>query len=176
MPLFVLAAPLTGVVAGSLFKPGTLMLLATPLVVWALPFLFAAYMRPVLSISFLTPLPPVWANDRFDQYFGFRPYLKEEYQAAAETLRRHGVRTIGIRSGFVTFEYPFWVAVKQAIPDARIVQLVGDEMESPQPGIDARVFLPDEPAGVVLPPGCYSVSLPHLTMILDRSPTRPRNP
>ncbi len=101
--LFVLAAPLLGLVAGRwrfrrLCLAGFALLLLT-----SAPWFLENCMKPLFGSRSVASRPRVL------QYFVLRPDLFKPYVQAAELIRARSPRNIGLIIGADSWEYPFWV-------------------------------------------------------------------
>ena len=113
LPLFILFAPLCGVVLAALPKPKLASIVVGLLLLASLPWMFYNDSRPLLgSTSILT-------TSRLDQYFVNRPNIETPYLDATQVIQSAGCRDIGLSFGGLdgwgyplgldAWEYPFWV-------------------------------------------------------------------
>lgn len=119
VPLFLLAAPLVGLVAGRL-SPN---LLAIPLCL----FLLDGSRRPVLE-NWLRPLRgprSIRHTPRDMQYFADMRQFSDlrEYQTAIRQLQESGCRSIGIDSNEFPLEYPLQALLLEHDPRTRFVHV-----------------------------------------------------
>ncbi len=168
MPWFVLSAPLVGAVFARQLSRFGGAALGTALVLFALPFALANAQRPLLAVGPFAWRPPVWQTDRYVQYFTCRPRQEESFTAAARAIAESGVRTVGLSSGHETLEYYLWVALRHAGAEVRVVHLIGDEEDSPPPGVEARVFLSNEPQQMCVTEG--RMQWEYVTVVFDDGP------
>ncbi|MBV8717464.1 MAG: glycosyltransferase family 39 protein [Chloroflexi bacterium] len=99
LPLFILGAPLVGIVVERV-SPRFAMILAAGLLLSMLPWVIYNQARPLVgprSILFI---------DRTDQYFTNRPGVRQPYEAAAGVLRERGCSVVGFVSNQDGWEYP----------------------------------------------------------------------
>jgi 4-amino-4-deoxy-L-arabinose transferase-like glycosyltransferase len=102
LPLFVLAAPLAGVVVAEWRRSLTLALAAV-LLVGSLPWLVAASERPLLGPG------SVLTTSRIDQYFANGPELEDPYVQTAAAIRGSNCRDVGLAVKIEEHsEYPLW--------------------------------------------------------------------
>ena len=113
LPLFMLLAPV--VVSGILkaeyrFSPYLLLCL---LLASAIP-LFFNNTRPA------DPSSPLWQETRIAQYFIRRPELEQPFEEISHLISASGCREVGLDFNEDTWEYPFWVLLRQETPPVTI--------------------------------------------------------
>ncbi len=102
LPLFILAAPLLGIVAADRRKAATLAL-AAALVVASTPWLIAGAARPIVGPN------SVLTTDRTAGYFVNRPELQAPYEAVVGAIQTAGCTDVGFAErGDEHWEYPLW--------------------------------------------------------------------
>ena len=117
LPVFVLAAPLCGVVLDRLHV-GVGSVVALALVVCSWPWLVSNQTRPLLGDHSILITP------RIDQYFANQPNLEPVYQRAVGIIQSKGCRQVGLALGGENWEYPLWVLLNPANrSDIRIEQV-----------------------------------------------------
>jgi len=101
LPLFVLAAPVVGIVLarGRWLGP----LVALGLMVATIPWLLFSETKPLLGRASLLH------QDRETLYFAMRPDLREPYRDTVTRLRERGCEAVGLLMDENGFEYPLWV-------------------------------------------------------------------
>jgi hypothetical protein len=115
LPLFVLVAPLCGLVVGS--GPGALSAATIVLLtVCAFPWLGFNATRPLLGDD-----GNILHAPRLELYFIKRPSLQQPYQEAAALIRSEGCERVGFLGGRDAWEYPLWVVLD---PDARVMHVL----------------------------------------------------
>jgi hypothetical protein len=115
LPLFVLAAPLCGVVLGSgrgALAAATMVLLT----VCAFPWLGFNATRPLLGGD-----GNILQTPRLELYFSERPDLLQPYQQAAALVNSHGCKTVGVLEGEAGWEYPLWMVLD---PNAQVTAVL----------------------------------------------------
>jgi Dolichyl-phosphate-mannose-protein mannosyltransferase len=135
LPLFVLWAPLIGIVLGRWFAMAAL--LVAGLVAIAAVMVVANEPRP---------LGVVLRDPREKQYFRGHPSLERPYREAVRLLAERGCAHVGLHLGGDEWEYPLWVLAKQAIPDVRL-EHVGNSASGRRQ--ERRGASPSGPCGIV---------------------------
>jgi hypothetical protein len=105
LPLFVLGAPIIGLVLASRPILGTVV--GAVLLLAALAPLLWSESKPLLGPS------NVFGRERLSQYFATRPELEAPYRQAVDRLRRLGCRDIALVMYGNDWEYPLWVLTHQ---------------------------------------------------------------
>lgn len=107
LPLFVVSAPIVGLVLGR-FRPHIADLVVTCLLIAALPWVLLNASRPLLGQrSILT-------TARIEQYFANQPHLAQAYIDAARVVAERDCGRIGVVTGENDWEYPLWMTLKHA--------------------------------------------------------------
>jgi len=101
LPLFVLAAPVTGLVLGRLWPPPATTALGVALLWMAAPFALGNQVRPLLAPG------SILDRERAEMYFSDREHLRASYTAAADLIKTSGCREVGVDNSLESFEYPF---------------------------------------------------------------------
>ncbi|HMR66227.1 MAG TPA: glycosyltransferase family 39 protein [Anaerolineae bacterium] len=107
LPLFILGAPVVGIMVAELF----------PRPVVGLLVIVLTTQTGYLMVH--NPLHPLWGprnvftSPRSDQYFWPNPVLQEPYQAATELIQARGCRQIGLLLPLDFWEYPFWILLNR---------------------------------------------------------------
>lgn len=107
LPLFILGAPVVGIMVAELFPRPVVGLLVIVLTAQA----------GYLMVH--NPLHPLWGprsvftSPRVDQYFWPNPVLQEPYQTATELIQARGCRQIGLLLPIDFWEYPFWILLNR---------------------------------------------------------------
>jgi len=117
LPLFVLSAPVIGIVAGRTLSPAVTTALGVVLLWLAAPIALENQTRPLLAPG------SILNRDRAGMYFSDRDNLRASYTAAANLIRASGCRQVGVDNSLESFEYPF-LALTGAGRE-RVVQPVG---------------------------------------------------
>jgi len=110
LPLFLIAAPFSGVVWTSILSRRAHEWMAVLLLAAALPWVCVNATRPLVGTE------SVLATGRAAQYFSVRPLLKGPYEAAARSIATSGCSQIGLAIGPDTPEYLFWVLLAPKKP------------------------------------------------------------
>src|SRR5262249_49969869 len=122
LPLFVLAAPVAGVVLGRR-RPVVLLAAAVLMGGWAAPYLVYNERRPLLGEGDVRTTP------RRTQYFRASPELEAAHVGAAAFLRERGAREVGLVAAPDEWEYPLWVLLTHFDPHAcRLEHLAYDDI------------------------------------------------
>lgn len=116
LPLFVLASALIGIVMARLLQPKLANLLAKAMIIMSLLWLVFNESRPLIFNSKIVEenrVENIFNTSRIDQYFINIPELKEPYEDAARFIKSQSCTDIGLSFGGNTWEYPFWVLLRQ---------------------------------------------------------------
>lgn len=117
LPLFVLGAPVIGVIAVKCWRPRLVTPIALVLLLTALPWAFSNVTRPLIWISEERKIFfPLLTTDRNQLYFVNNPGLYKQYEQIAKDIVRQNATNIGLVLGRDTWEYPLWVMIKQLSP------------------------------------------------------------
>jgi 4-amino-4-deoxy-L-arabinose transferase-like glycosyltransferase len=121
LPLLVLGAPATGVIAGKTWNPGLVTLAALVLLAAALPWAFSNSTRPLVHVSSKgTVTFPLLTFDRNQLYFASRrkqgAIFYQRYVGMAEDIKRNKATRIGLILSGEAWEYPLWVLIKEGNP------------------------------------------------------------
>lgn len=108
LPLFVLSAPIVGVVLGRYRPPVVADVAMLCLLIAALPWLLANASRPLFGPR------NILATARIEQYFANRPHVARAYVDAAGVVAERNCGRIGVMIGADDWEYPLWIALKRA--------------------------------------------------------------
>lgn len=145
LPLFVLGAPVVGVVVERLV-PRLSVPLSVVLLASMLPWIVYNQARPLIG-----PRSIVWVS-REAQYFTNQPWLRPSYLGAVEFLSARGCGRIGVLLGD-WWEYPLWALLWEAAPGPVDVEdVVVDNATAALPGGPGAAFQPcallaaDQPA------------------------------
>lgn len=147
LPLFVLFAPAVGLVLGD-FAPRRWIapLTAAVLVVSAMPWLLFNRTRSLLPQGLVSADAEVrhesiWSASRLEQYFrrGARD-LERPYVGAADYLKGHGLRDVGLWLPFDFWEYQLWVLLEDDSGSTRIESVMVDNVSS---RLESATFIPD---------------------------------
>lgn len=117
LPLFVLGAPLAGLVAERFLPSPAQILVCLLLVNNARPYLFANWTRPLTGRSSLL------RTERRDNYFADMTIYnaKGEYERAVELTLASGCRDVGIDNHQFQLEYPYQVLLLEKNPHIRFI-------------------------------------------------------
>ena len=107
LPLFVLASPFAALVLARVSIERIANATVVVLLLAALPWLFYNELRPVIARE------NIINTSRIDQYFKYRPHLKEPYIHTTDSIRASGCMDVGIKIGYEDWEYPFWVLLNE---------------------------------------------------------------
>ncbi len=121
LPFFFLFAPLLSVLLDKLEKYGLETVLAVILMLYAFPWLFQTYERPVIPHDERTYYFSVFNEKRDKLYFATNP--KEEYKAywaITNTIDTMGITQIGLDLTSESEEYPFWAMLGAPDEDLHI--------------------------------------------------------
>lgn len=124
LPLFLLFAPVPGVLVGRSLRPLSVHILSFGLLILALPYTFSNGLRPLLPTQY-AELPSVLTTPRIEQYFYELPEVEEQFRGAAETIAETFCTEIGLFSGNESFEYLLWVLLPEKLPEYRIHHVTG---------------------------------------------------
>jgi hypothetical protein len=103
LALFVLWAPVLGVLMATLPYPRIAALLAGVLLIASLPWLLNNWSRPLIGAH------SILFDTRANQYFRNNPSLQTPYSEAAAVVRAQPCVDIGLIMGTNEWEYPLWV-------------------------------------------------------------------
>jgi Dolichyl-phosphate-mannose-protein mannosyltransferase len=106
LPLFVLGAPVVGIVLAR--RPLLGRLVACGLLGTAVPWVLFSETKPVLGNA------SVFRRDREAQYFAMRPDLRQPYLDTVARLREGQCAAVGFLMDENGFEYPLWVHLGKA--------------------------------------------------------------
>lgn len=141
LPLFVCAAPPLAMFLES-WRPrwlGTVFLLW---LTWALhPYMLHNSLRPLGGPR------PVYASERFDQFFADWVQLRVPYRLGADLVARSGCRQVGIDSSLFEFEYPFMAWLRERDFSIRFRQ---EGVKNPSARYEERVPFEDPCAVICL--------------------------
>jgi hypothetical protein len=107
LPLFVLWSPFIALLIVKAAPRSFANSVVVILLLAALPWLFFNELRPVLAGE------NIMNTSRVDQYFKYRPQIKEPYVKTVEAIMEGRCRDIGLKIGHEDWEYPFWVLLKR---------------------------------------------------------------
>ena len=107
--MFVLAAPLVGVIFSRLFNYRVTNALAALLLLLAIPWVVGNSQRPLIGPN------NVFSKPRLEQYFSSPLGIRDPYFAVAGILREKGCRRIGFYSDIECWEYPFWMVLREKL-------------------------------------------------------------
>jgi 4-amino-4-deoxy-L-arabinose transferase-like glycosyltransferase len=107
LPLFILWAPLLGLMISRTRHDKTANILMVSLIVMALPLVFYNKSKPFLGKI------NVFTTNRNQQYFEYRPELAGPYIEAAQILSGLHCSDIGLDIGLDDWEYPLWVLLRE---------------------------------------------------------------
>jgi hypothetical protein len=124
LPLFVLAAPLAGLVLGKLAWPGASVLVGAILIVASWPWLFQIDSRPLIP-SPRSTIGSILTTPRQDLYFANGRYLEAPYVGLVGRIRGTGCRAIGLSLSGNSAEYPLWVLFGAPSAELKIGWIVG---------------------------------------------------
>jgi 4-amino-4-deoxy-L-arabinose transferase-like glycosyltransferase len=124
LPLFVLAAPLIGLMLSRLRYRPLAAMIAVGLVIQAMPFLLRNPLHPVLSRQNILTM------SRSHQYFLGNPALEEFYTRAVNEIVHAQCNQLGLIMPIDAWEYPFWVLSAQLSPVPVQIQSVEVENQS----------------------------------------------
>jgi len=118
LPLFVLGAPVVGIIAVRCWKPVVVSTLALTLLLAAVPWAFSNNSRALVYISGESGITfPLLAADRNALYFANRGDLYPRYAKVAGEIQRSKVTSLGlIMASRDVWEYPLWVLIRQGHP------------------------------------------------------------
>jgi len=123
LPLFVLSAPLVGILLNARTSGKFISSLMIVLFVSSAPWWLMNARRPVFPNSGKVPYS-VFVQDRFDQYDAGHPWISmSEYRGAVKALGEAKCRTVGLVGSFA--EYLFWAAVKKEGAEFKVVKPLG---------------------------------------------------
>ena len=94
LPGFLISAPLVGAMADRFASPASRIGVPALLLVGALPFAFFNETKPLIGWS--GARPPIWRMSRDATMFVSKPFLEEEYRAAAAYLKQCGCNQVGL--------------------------------------------------------------------------------
>jgi len=107
LPLFVCAVPVMAMFLEA-WRPRWLATVFLLWLTWALyPFLLHNALRPLAGPR------PVYAAERFDQFFTDWVHLRVSYRLGADWVARSGCKQVGIDSSLFEFEYPFMAWLRE---------------------------------------------------------------
>ena len=115
-PLFVIGAPVIGVLLGDVARPRIAQAVAIVLLVLAPLWIGFSGSRPLLGAKSVLVAP------RIEQYFAMRRKLRAPYETACERIRSGGHRSVGlvIHDGYMIYEYPIWKLLESVGEPVRI--------------------------------------------------------
>ena len=115
LPLFVLFAPVAGIIISGLklelIDRGLILLLS----IAALPWVFCNVTRPIISLSTFIPEYPasIFVVPRRLQYFTNNCCDRESYIDAASFIIQRDAKNVGLKTGENGREYPMWVLTRK---------------------------------------------------------------
>lgn len=138
LPLFVLVAPLIGVVFERHRRLAVVC--ATGFCVLALPSLAATWPRPLLGPGSVLTMP------RTAQRFRNHPHLQPVYEAAVSVVSDMGCKRVGLVLGGDGWEYPFWPLLGARLGaglrmEHVLVQNASRRFEPPVPGAPCALLV-----------------------------------
>ena len=135
LPLFMLAAPIMGVMIVRLGRGGSTAVLAC-LLVASTPFLIHNQIKPLLPVK-----ESVLGRNRETVMFANRPAWEEPQRKAARYVMENGCRRVGLVMGMNDFEYPLWVLLRNETGRRFDIQHVNVHNVSSR--MAQRKFVPD---------------------------------
>ncbi len=120
LPFFFLSAPLISILLDKLEKFELETLLAAILLLYAMPWLFQTYERPVVPHDNRTYQLSVHNDDREKLYFATNPEDYKAYWAITNKLRTLGITEIGLDLMPQSEEYPIWAMMGAPNADLHI--------------------------------------------------------
>ena len=127
LPLFILSAPLVGVVASRILGWRISFVVGIVLLCSSTPWVFWNELRPLVGNK------NIFMTNRVDQYFANRPRLEADYIGAARFLLSRKCSDIGLVFGANDWEYPLWVTLQASTRPIRIEHFNVDNISSPMP-------------------------------------------
>lgn len=124
LPLFILAAPLIGLVLGSWKTPRMALLFSTLLFLSSLVWLLALFPRPLIPFPPRTFAKSILTTSREELYFANDIGLIPRMKQAASLIREADCNQIGIMLGGQDGEYLWWVVLGAPNPQLRIEWIV----------------------------------------------------
>lgn len=124
LPLFVLGAPLAGLVLGKLARPGGPVLVGAILIATSWPWLFQIDSRPLIP-SARSTISSILTTPRQDLYFANGRYLEAPYTDMVDRILGAGCRSVGLSLSGNSAEYPLWVLLGAPSSELKIGWIVG---------------------------------------------------
>ena len=150
LPLFILWAPVIGLLLVRFLPRWILNVLVLLLISQALPFLLMNPFHPVINERNIFNL------DRADQYFLPRPALQAPYQAATQMINEKACRSVGLNLPGDAWEYPFWVLLDGQNGPVQIKSLA---VENESMSLQDKTFTPC----AVICMSCQETQIAHYT-------------
>lgn len=117
LPLFILFAPVLGVIISRIRKEALVWPVIFIFFFAALPALLSNERRPILGRK------NIFNTAREEQYFSYRKFMLMPYVLTAKYVAARGWQDVGLVLGGDDWEYPLWVFLKATTPDVRIQHL-----------------------------------------------------
>lgn len=108
LPFLMVMAPVIGVAFGSWLRPGRVTLLGVLFVALSLPWVLLNQTRPVIGLRPRTAIVSVFRAEKVDILFANWLPQRDDFIAAAATVRETGCMQIGLRIDSHDLEYPHW--------------------------------------------------------------------
>ena len=120
LPFFFLFAPLISVLLDKLEKFELEIILALILVVYAMPWVFQTYERPIIPSDDRTSQYSVFNENRDKLYFVTVDENYKAYRELTNEIKYLGITQIGLDLTSESEEYPYWVLLDSPNEDLRI--------------------------------------------------------
>lgn len=120
LPFFFLSGPLISILLDKLEKYELETLLAAILLLYAMPWLFQTYERPVIPHDDRTYQLSVFNENRDQLYFATNPKDYKAYWAVTNTIKTLEINQIGLDLMAESEEYPFWAMLGAPNEDLHI--------------------------------------------------------
>jgi len=114
LPLFILGAPLLGMVLSRIKQKEIIFVVIAVLMLTAVPSLFYNERRPLVGKK------NIFNTSREEQYFSYRRFMLLPYVLTAKYTATRGWDKIGFVFGGDDWEYPLWVFLKNVNPAIEI--------------------------------------------------------
>ena len=120
LPLFVLGAPVVGLISLEFWKSSVVTMVAFLLLTASWPWAFCNTTRPlIVRLSNLEMgIFPLFKFDRNQILFFRQPELYQQYVQIVDEIRRKKSTNIGLVSSGNGFEYPLWVLINKEIQNS----------------------------------------------------------
>lgn len=142
LPLFVLGAPVIGMIVVKSWKPGLLNIVSLVLLTAALPSTFSNASRPLLHKSSEEGIIfPLLTYERNMFYFMHKWEIYERYVQVANDIQQSKATNIGLILSGDGWEYPLWVLIKEGNPTPVRIEHV--EVDNASRFIRTADFVPD---------------------------------